>query len=207
MYAIVEIAGLQYKVEQDQHIYVNRLAGNEGDKVTFDRVLLTESDGKVEVGAPVIEGATINGTILKHLKGDKVIVFKKKRRKGYQKSNGHRQYLTQIAIDITGAGASPKKAKATPKATKKDVAAADDLTKIEGVGPKIAELLVAAGLNSFAAVAASTPEKIAQILAEGGSQFASHNPTTWTKQAQLAADGKWDELKVWQDELDGGREA
>jgi len=117
MYAIVEIAGLQYKVEQDQHIYVNRLAGNEGDKLTFDRVLLTENDGKVEVGAPVIEGATVSGTILQHLKGEKVLVFKKKRRKGYQKSNGHRQYLTQIAIDITGAGAAPKAKKA--KATKK----------------------------------------------------------------------------------------
>lgn len=113
MYAIVEIAGLQYKVEQDQQIYVHRLAGNEGDKLTFDRVLLTENNGKVEVGAPVIEGVTVTGTILKHLKGDKVLVFKKKRRKGYQKLNGHRQYLTQIAIDITGSGAAKaKKAKA-----------------------------------------------------------------------------------------------
>ena len=82
MYAIVEIAGLQYKVEKDQQIYVNRLQGNEGDKVSFDRVLLTDDSGNVTVGAPVIEGVALNATILKHLKGDKVLVFKKKRRKG-----------------------------------------------------------------------------------------------------------------------------
>jgi large subunit ribosomal protein L21 len=110
MYAIVEIAGLQYKVEQDQQIYVNRLQGEEGDKLSFDRVMLTDDSGNVTVGAPVIEGVAVNATILKHLKGDKVLVFKKKRRKGYQKLNGHRQYLTQISIDGFGKPtAKPKK--------------------------------------------------------------------------------------------------
>jgi large subunit ribosomal protein L21 len=123
MYAIVEIAGLQYKVEKDQQIYVNRLQGNEGDKVSFDRVLLTDDSGNVTVGAPVIEGVALNATILKHLKGDKVLVFKKKRRKGYQKLNGHRQSLTQISIDGFGkAAAQPKmeeKKAAAPKAEAK----------------------------------------------------------------------------------------
>jgi large subunit ribosomal protein L21 len=110
MYAIVEIAGLQYKVEQDQQIYVNRLQGEEGDKLSFERVMLTDDSGNVTVGAPVIEGVAVNATILKHLKGDKVLVFKKKRRKGYQKLNGHRQYLTQISIDGFGKPtAKPKK--------------------------------------------------------------------------------------------------
>jgi large subunit ribosomal protein L21 len=109
MYAIVEIAGLQYKVEKDQQIYVNRLQGDEGDKLSFDRVMLTDDSGNVTVGAPVIEGVAVNATILKHLKGDKVLVFKKKRRKGYQKLNGHRQYLTQISID--GFGKANGKAK------------------------------------------------------------------------------------------------
>ena len=109
MYAIVEIAGLQYKVEQDQQIYVHRLEGSEGDKVSFDRVMLTEDNGNVTVGAPVIEGVAIDATIVKHLKGDKVWVFKKKRRKGYQKLNGHRQSLTQIVINGIGAAKAAKK--------------------------------------------------------------------------------------------------
>mgnify|MGYP006346749693 CR=1 FL=1 len=110
MYAIVEIAGLQYKVEQDQQIYVNRLQGAEGDKVSFDRVMLTDNNGTIAVGAPVIEGLAVSATILKHVKGDKVIIFKKKRRKGYQKQTGFRQSHTQISIDAIGAGVVPKKA-------------------------------------------------------------------------------------------------
>ncbi len=123
MYAIVEIAGQQFKVQKDQQIYVHRLPEAEGSKVEFDRVLLTDDKGKVTVGAPVIDGVKVSAKIEKHLKGDKVIVFKKKRRKGYQKSNGHRQYLTQLTIEGIGAGkkAAPKKAaaKAAPKAEAK----------------------------------------------------------------------------------------
>ena len=119
MYAIVEIAGLQYKVEKDQQIYVHRLQGSEGDKLSFDRVMLTDDNGNVTVGAPVIEGVAVNATILKHLKGDKVLVFKKKRRKGYQKLNGHRQSLTQISIDGFGAAtAKPKKEEKKAEAPK-----------------------------------------------------------------------------------------
>lgn len=99
MYAIVEIAGQQFKVKKDVKVYVHRLDSAEGSTVNFDKVLLVENDGKVKVGAPVIEGATVSAKVLSHLKGEKVIVFKKKRRKGYQKSNGHRQYLTQIQIE------------------------------------------------------------------------------------------------------------
>jgi len=99
MYAIVEIAGQQFKVQKDQRVYVHRLEAEEGAKVDFDRVLLLDDNGTVSVGAPVIEGAKVKATVLKHLKGDKVIVFKKKRRKGYRKKNGHRQYLTQIVVE------------------------------------------------------------------------------------------------------------
>lgn len=114
MYAIVEIAGQQFKVEQDQQIFVHRLEGKEGSKVDFDNVLLIEDKGKVKVGAPAISGAKVSAKIVSHLRGDKVIVFKKKRRKGYKVRNGHRQYLTQLEITkITGAAA--KKA-AAPKA-------------------------------------------------------------------------------------------
>jgi large subunit ribosomal protein L21 len=98
MFAIVDIAGQQFKVSKDQKLYVHRLEGSVNDAVDFSKVMLMENNGKVTVGAPVISGAKVSAKILNHLKGDKVIVFKKKRRKGYQKSNGHRQSLTQIQI-------------------------------------------------------------------------------------------------------------
>ena len=99
MYAIVEIGGQQFKVEQGRKIFVHRLEANEGDKVEFDKVLLVENKGKIAVGSPVISGAKVKATVVTHVKGEKVIVFKKKRRKGYQKWNGHRQQFSQIMID------------------------------------------------------------------------------------------------------------
>lgn len=99
MYAIVEIAGQQFKVEKDNKIFVHQLEGNEGENVEFDRVLLIDNEGKVKVGKPTVKGAKITAKILAHQKGDKVTVFKKKRRKGYQKRNGHRQHFTQIQIE------------------------------------------------------------------------------------------------------------
>ena len=99
MYAIVDIAGQQFKVEAGKKIYVNRLKDEPGASVSFDKVLLTDNDGAVKVGTPYVDGATVEATVIEHLKGNKVIVFKKKRRKGYDKKNGHRQCLTQIQIE------------------------------------------------------------------------------------------------------------
>jgi len=208
MYAIVEIAGLQYKVEQDQQIYVHRLEGNEGDKLSFDRVMLTEDNGNVVVGAPVIEGVAIDATIIKHLKGDKVWVFKKKRRKGYQKLNGHRQSLTQIVINGIGAAKAAKKAekKVEPKkVTETAAVVSDDLQRIEGVGPKAAQALVKGGIDTFAKLAASNADSVKEVLTAASKTLASLDPTTWMEQADLAANGKWDELKELQDKLQGGR--
>jgi large subunit ribosomal protein L21 len=98
MYAIVEIAGQQFKVAKDQQIFVHRLEAKEGDKIDFSNVLLTDKDGKVNVGAPAIDGAKVSASVVRHVKGDKVIVFHKKRRKGYEKKNGHRQSFTEIKI-------------------------------------------------------------------------------------------------------------
>jgi len=98
MYAIVEIAGQQFKVQKDQKIFVHRLAGDAGSKVEFDRVLLVDNGGKISIGAPAITGALVSAQINDHVKGDTVIVFRKKRRKGYVKRNGHRQSFTQITI-------------------------------------------------------------------------------------------------------------
>jgi large subunit ribosomal protein L21 len=103
MYAIVEIAGQQFKVAKDQTLFVHRLQDAEEASVSFDKVLLTDNDGKVNVGTPYIQDATVSAKILNHLKGDKVIVFKKKRRKGYQKQNSHRQCFTRIQIESINA--------------------------------------------------------------------------------------------------------
>lgn len=99
MYAIVNIAGQQFKVTDGQEIYVHRLKDEAGKKVEFSDVVLTESEGKVKVGTPHVKGAKVTATVVEHLKDDKVLVFKKKRRKGYKKLNGHRQYLTKIQIE------------------------------------------------------------------------------------------------------------
>ncbi|MCG2429885.1 50S ribosomal protein L21 [Aequorivita xiaoshiensis] len=220
MYAIVEIAGQQVKVAKDQKVFVNRLPVEEGKSVSFDNVLLIGDGDNITIGAPAINGAQIGAKVVKHLKGDKVIVFKKKRRKGYRVKNGHRQALSEIVIEsIVASGATPAKKeeakKAAPKsetkapakkAAPKKAAKADDLKKIEGVGPKAAEAMVAAGLDTFAKVAKVKPEAIATILSEASSNLAHLVTDTWPKQAKLAADGKWDELKELQDRLDGGVE-
>ena len=116
MYAIVEIGGKQFKVSKDLKLYVPRLQAEIGDTVTFDRVLLTSGDGNVKVGTPVVSGASVSAKVIDHVKGDKIIVFKKKRRKGYRVKNGHRQPYTQIAIDSLGAAKKkrPKKKAEAP---------------------------------------------------------------------------------------------
>jgi len=121
MYAIVEIAGQQFKVAKDQKVFVHRLEEKEGSKVSFDKVLLLD-DGKVTIGAPVIENAVVTAKVLGHLKGDKVIVFKKKRRKGFKKKNGHRQYLSQIQIEGISVKAPAKKAAAKTEDAKTEKA-------------------------------------------------------------------------------------
>ena len=138
MYAIVEIAGKQFKVQKDQKLYVHRLKEDEGKKVTFDRVLMVDNKDKVSFGSPVISGAQVGAKVLKHLKSDKVIVFKKKRRKGYRVKNGHRQLLTQIQIsDISLSGAKTTKKSETksktakkPETKAKSVEKKEDLTKL-----------------------------------------------------------------------------
>ncbi len=99
MYAIVEIAGQQFRVEKDKKLFVHRLETEAGESVEFEKVLLVDNAGDIKIGTPVVDGAKVTAKVLDHLKGEKVIVFKKKRRKGYKKKNGHRQYLTQIQIE------------------------------------------------------------------------------------------------------------
>ena len=128
MYAIVDIAGQQFKVEKDQKLFVHRLEVEEGKKVSFDKVLLIDTGNKVSVGDPVVKGASVDAKVISHMKGDKVLVFKKKRRKGYQKLNGHRQYLTQIQIEAISEKGAPAK-KETPAAKKEEAPAAKTTAK------------------------------------------------------------------------------
>jgi large subunit ribosomal protein L21 len=145
MYAIVEIAGQQFKVVKDQKVYVHRLQEEEGSKVTFDNVLLVADSGNVTIGAPAIEGAAVTAKILGHLKGDKVIVFKKKRRKGYKKKNGHRQFLTEIQIESIGAaGAAKTVKKAAPKKEAAPKAEVKESTSVDYSSMTVAELKAAA---------------------------------------------------------------
>ena len=151
MYAIVEIAGHQFKVEKDQKVFVNRLQTEEGKKVNFDNVLLLADGTKVTIGAPAIDGAQVGAKVLKHLKGDKVIVFKKKRRKGYRVKNGHRQALTEIQIDnILASGAKKAASKpaakakpAAPKAAAKPAAKKAVAPKTESASQDLSKMTVA----------------------------------------------------------------
>ena len=99
MYAIVETGGKQYKLEEGRYVDIELIDGEENDKVVFDKVVMLVNGAKSKVGAPYVDGAVVKATVLDHVKGNKVLVFKKKRRKGYQKLNGHRQCLTQIQIE------------------------------------------------------------------------------------------------------------
>ena len=161
MYAIVEIAGQQFKVAKDQKVYVHRLKGEEGSSVSFDKVYLLDDGTQVTLGAPAITGASIEAKVVKHLKGDKVIVFKKKRRKGYRVKNGHRQSLTEILIESISAKVGAKKAapkkEAAPKA-KAPVAAAPKVAapKAEDLSGKtvseLKDLAKAKGITGISAM-------------------------------------------------------
>ena len=139
MYAIVDVAGQQFKVEKDQKIYVHRLEGEEGDVVEFDKVLLIEDGDKILIGEPTIDGALVSGKIISHLKGDKVKVFKKKRRKGYSVLKGHRQYLSQIVIEnIIDKGGKKKETvkKAPVVKTKAETKPGAKATQVKKAAPK-----------------------------------------------------------------------
>jgi large subunit ribosomal protein L21 len=142
MYAIVEIAGQQFKVQKNQRVYVHRLEAKEGSNLEFDKVLLTDSDGKIVVGNPTVDGVRVAAQVLSHLQGDKVLVFKKKRRKGYQKMNGHRQQLSEILVqDILAKGESLKASDSAPAPKRKAVKAKGEeapVAEVKAKAPKAA---------------------------------------------------------------------
>ena len=159
MYAIVSIAGQQFKVEKGKKVFVHKLPGEVGDEVSFDKVLLISNEDKVNVGSPYLPQAVVVAQIVSQLRGDKVLVFKKKRRKGYQKLNGHRQYFTQILVEeIAESGVSrPLKKKAVEPVKEAPVKAA----AAPEVKPKKAEKPVKAEKSEKAAAPKATPKKAA----------------------------------------------
>ena len=190
MYAIVDVAGQQFKVEKDQKIYVHRLEGEEGDVVEFDKVLLIEDGDKVLIGEPTIEGALVSGKILSHLKGDKVKVFKKKRRKGYSVLKGHRQYVSQIVIEkIADKGGKKKevikekpaaKAKTDAQKEEKTIAAPVKETTAKKPTEKVTKTTKAA--EKKAAPARKTTTK-ASPKAETKTETAAKKPAAKTSAA------------------------
>ena len=161
MYAIVEIAGQQFKVERGNKVYVHRLDANEGAKVEFDKVFLIENDGKISIGSPTVDGAKVAATVIEHIKGDKVIIFKKKRRKGYQKWNNHRQCLTQILIKgILGKGESLKEELKSEKAVRNFLPPSlrNKVEKVEVVAEKKAPAKKAAAKKAPAKKAAKSED-------------------------------------------------
>ncbi len=225
MYAVIKTGGKQYKVAAGEKLKVEQIPADIGANVVIDQVLLVQGASDTSVGTPLVAGAAVHATVVSHGRHDKVKIFKMRRRKHYQKRQGHRQNYTELFIaTILGAGgsmvaqavagapvvaAAASAAVAKPSRSKKVMGktkdGADDLEIVEGIGPKIAGLLRADGITTFAQLTAAPVDKIKEILHNAGGTFATHDPTTWGAQAKLANEGKWDELKKWQDELNAGK--
>ncbi len=212
MYAVIKTGGKQYRVQVGEKIKVEQIPADVGSQVVIDQVLMVSNGELVTIGTPLVAGATVQATVIAQDRADKVRIFKMRRRKHYQKRQGHRQNYSELFVNGIFDGAkmiaeATSAAIVAPKSTAKATKSAgkgDDLTKIEGVGPKISGLFIAAGITTFAELAKTPVTTLSDILHKAGSRYASHNPSTWPEQAQLAADGKWDELKALQVALDGG---
>jgi large subunit ribosomal protein L21 len=200
MYAVIKTGGKQYKVAAGQKLKVEQIPAELGAEVTIDQVLAVGSGDTLMIGTPLVAGAMVSATVISTGRHDKVRIFKMRRRKHYQKRQGHRQNYTELFITgITSAAGS------TTAAVPAQKAAADDLTKIEGIGPKINEIMAKAGITTFQQLADTSVDKLKELLKAAGGRFASHDPSTWAEQSALAAKGDWDAFKALTDALNGGR--
>ena len=207
MYAVIKTGGKQYKVSAGDKIKVEQISADIGADIQIDQVLAVGNGAEIKVGAPLVGGATVSATVLFQGRHKKVTIFKMRRRKHYQKHQGHRQNYTELFVTgiASSLGEVKADAEALAKARASRAAQSDDLVKIEGIGPKIAALLNTAGIRTFAQLSAASVDSLKEILAQGGSRFASHDPGTWPEQATLAANGEWDKFNALTDELKGGR--
>ena len=211
MYAVIKTGGKQYRVAPGEKIKIEQIPADVGAQIVLDQVLMVSDGDAVKLGNPLVSGAKVSATVLGHGRGQKVKIFKMRRRKHYQKHQGHRQNYTELLISQIASDLGVFKAQAKPVAAAADKAKpaqptkADDLTKVEGIGPKINEILQGAGINSFADLAAAPVERLKELLTAAGSNFASHDPGTWPEQAALAAKGDWEAFDKLKAELDGGK--
>jgi large subunit ribosomal protein L21 len=218
MYAVIKTGGKQFRVVAGEKIKVEQIAADVGQEVVIDQVLAVGYPGTgsdLLLGAPLVSGATVTATLLSHGLFDKVHIFKMRRRKHYQKRQGHRQSYTELfiaAIADGKGGVSKAEAAAVipaPKALASGVVAAtkggkDNLEIIEGIGPKIAKVLVDGGISTFALLAAAKADDVTAMLKASGGRFSLANPASWAEQAALLRDGKMAEFKALTDALVGG---
>ena len=201
MYAVIKTGGKQYKVAAGEKLKVEQIPADIGAEITIDQVLAVGAGDQLSVGTPLVAGATVSATVLSQGRHDKIRIFKMRRRKHYRKQQGHRQNYTELFISgITSANGS-----VTAEAPAIVRPEQDDIEKIEGIGPKIAQLLRRDGITSFAQLAATPVAHLQRVLKAGGSRFVQHDPTTWPEQAALAAAGDWEAFDKLTDELVGGR--
>lgn len=201
MYAVIKTGGKQYRVAAGDKLKVETIVADVGATLTLSDVLMVAHSDQVKVGTPLLSGASVSATVVSQGRHDKVKIFKMRRRKHYQKHQGHRQNYSEIFITAISDGAGNTVASETAPVIK---AAVDDLTKIEGVGPKIALVLSSNGITTYAQLANADPAAVQEMLKKSSGRFNMAKPQTWPQQAELAASGNWDALKKLQDELHGG---
>lgn len=201
MYAVIKTGGKQYRVAAGDKLKVETIVADVGATLTLSDVLMVAHSDQVKVGTPLLSGASVSATVVSQGRHDKVKIFKMRRRKHYQKHQGHRQNYSEIFITAISDGAGNTVASETAPVIK---AAVDDLTKIEGVGPKIALVLSSNGITTYAQLAKADPAAVQDMLKKSSGRFNMAKPQTWPEQAELAASGNWDALKKLQDELHGG---
>ena len=209
-YAIVESGGKQYKVVEGETIAVDRLPVEAGESLTLDRVLFLADGDQFSIGTPLVSGIEALASVVEHFRGDKVLAFRYSPKKRIRVHRGHRQEYTRLLIESIGkVGETKKMAKAekAPKATRtaEVQTEADDLVKIEGIGPRVAKVLKAAGIVTFAQLAESKADDIQKILTADGLRMM--NPEGWIEQAKLAAQGDWKAFEELKKKLVGGRAA
>jgi large subunit ribosomal protein L21 len=214
MYAVIKTGGKQFRVVAGEKIKIEQIAADVGQEIVIDQVLAVGNGGDLMVGTPLVSGATVTATLLSHGLFDKVHIFKMRRRKHYQKRQGHRQSYTElfIAAIADGKGGVSKaeaaavipapKALASVGVTSK--AGKDNLEIIEGIGPKIAKVLVDGGISTFALLASAKADDVTAMLKASGGRFSLANPASWAEQAALLRDGKMAEFKALTDALVGG---
>ena len=211
MYAVVKTGGKQYKVAAGQKFKVEQIAADVGQEIVLDQILAVGHGADLLIGAPLVPGAAIKATIVAHGRGDKIRIFKMRRRKHYQKRQGHRQNFTELFIAeiADGKGGIFKAETVAVIAAPKGLVSAtkngkDNIEIIEGVGPKIAKVLADNGITTFAALAAANSDDMTAMLKASGGRFSLANTASWAEQAALLRDGKMDEFKKLTDELVGG---